>query len=538
MICRTKNRKHSNVLDNLAFSVLGFLVALVLIPGCSKKKPTPPDAQPPSVERVFSFNTTRVLVSFTEEVKPSLALDTLNYLIASYETLNVHHVNIDPMNKNCILVTARQESTLYAINVNNVEDISGNQIKDTTITFFGIGLPLDSIPPTMHIIEPVEGDTLYAFEYFSVNASDNTTGIMKASFYINDSLVGEDTTYPYFSIMDVRNITEGSTAKIYATCEDFGRNTGYSETLSVFIGFHPPFPYVIVDTIETGHIPFRMDITRDGKKVFFAKNPIYPYSTSSELIMLDTETNNTDTKVSLNPAIPIYFLDVFGNNWVYFTHNNSFSVYDITLDQVTETVNIGGTAQGIVRASNTNLYIARTSRNDIVIFDTQGNSILDSIPLPGGASALAVDTLHNELYACLEEDNLVSVIDLNTYTVITNIAIQDPYEVIFSPDFAMAYISEMSNNSVGIIDATTHTLLNEISPPGLNQPKGLSITEDGEYLFITSMINNVYAINTTDYSVRWKFNLGYYPVSLVFTASDEKLYVICQGSCEIYCMGY
>ncbi len=514
------------------------LIILSLLSGCSNEKPTLPDTEPPKVENVFSFDTTRVLISFDEKIKRSLALDTLNYIISSYETLGIHLVNIDPMNKNCILVTARQESTMYRIDVRNIEDRTGNRIKDTTLTFQGIGLPLDSIPPTAHIIEPVENDTLYGFEYFSVIASDNTTGIKKVLFYLNDSLIGEDTTFPYFNIMDVRNIAEGSTAEIYATCEDFGRNRGYSETLSVSIGYHPPFPYVAIDTIKTGHIPFRMDITRDGKKIFFAKNPLYPYSTTSKLVMLDTETNYSEPKVSLDPAVPIYFLDVFENNLVYFTHNNCFSIYDITLEQVTETVDIGGSAQGIVRASNDNLYIARTSRNDIVVFDIQGNSISDSIPLPGAPAALAVDTLHNELYACLVEDNLVSVVDLNIDTVITNISIQDPFEVIFSPDFTRAYISEMSNNSVGIIDAINHSVISKISPQGLDLPKGLAITEDGEYLFVSSMINNVFVVNTTDYSVRWKFDLGYYPVSLVFTTFDERLYVICQGSCEIYCIGY
>ncbi|GAH53466.1 unnamed protein product, partial [marine sediment metagenome] len=144
------------------------LLIVLLIFGCSKKeKPLAPDTSPPFVQTVSSFDTTKVLVSFNEPVNPELALDTMNYVITSYETLDVYLVSIDPMKKHCILRTEPQESTFYEIDVRNIEDLSGNRLKDTTLIFLGIGVQIDSFPPTLTIIEPAEGDTLFGFEYVS-----------------------------------------------------------------------------------------------------------------------------------------------------------------------------------------------------------------------------------------------------------------------------------------------------------------------------------------------------------------------------------
>ncbi|TES90545.1 MAG: hypothetical protein E3J87_09815, partial [Candidatus Cloacimonadota bacterium] len=205
-------------------SVVNFFLLAILLSACTKKdKPLPPDTSPPLVKQVASLDTTKLLISFNESVNPELAAETMNYLITSYETLDVHFVEIDPMKMNCILTTEPQESTFYEIDIRNIEDLNGNKINDTTFTFLGIGVQVDSFPPTLTIIEPIEGDTLYGFEYFAVNAWDNT-GVKKVSFFINDSLIETDKDFPYYCILDVRSLGEGEVYTFYATAEDYSAN--------------------------------------------------------------------------------------------------------------------------------------------------------------------------------------------------------------------------------------------------------------------------------------------------------------------------
>ncbi len=506
------------------------LIIIILLSACTKKdKPLPPDTSPPYIKSIVSLDTTKLLVSFNETLNDSQAIDTMNYIITSYETLDVHLVNIDPMKMNCILITEPQESTFYEINIRDIEDISGNRIKDTTLTFFGIGVQVDSFAPSVRVIDPVEGDTLYGFEYISVNATDNT-GVKRVSFFINDSLIETDKYFPYYCILDVRDFQEGEIYKVYATAEDYSANIGFSDTLNVFIGFHPSFPYVIIDTIYTARIPFRADITEDGTKLFFVQVD----SGGHDLVMLNTETNSIERTTRFFTGTS-YFLDVFENNQVYFTTGSSFAIYDIFLNQIIETIDVGGCPQGIVRSNNEKLYIARNSKQDVLIYSLQASSIVDSIPLSGDPTALAIDTVHKEVYVCLYAQNLISVIDIEWNTVIATISISGrPWELLFSPGYEMAYVSELDNNSVGIIETSTHTLLDEISPYGLSHPKGMSITDNGDHLFVGSDYK-VLVINTFDYSVEWNIDVGMYPYSAVFTPSFERLYIVCMDK-RIFCI--
>ena len=508
-----------------------FLVFLILISCTKTQKPQGPDTSAPYVKIVISLDTTKVLVSFNEELNPDYATDTLNYLITSYETLDVHIVNIDPMIKNCILGTEPQESTFYEIDIKNIKDVSGNEMKDTTITFHGVGVMPDSFAPTVRIEIPGEGDTLYGFELFWVDAHDNT-GVKTVSFFINDSFIEEDKYIPYFCYLDVRGLQEGEVYTIYASAMDYSANVGYSESLNVFIGFHPPFPYVIIDTVYTTKTPFRGDITDDGTKYFFVQTD----TSGNDLVIVNTVTNSVERTMRLYTGAS-YFLDVFKNSWVYFTSGNSFVIFDISLDQVVGTVNIGGDARGIVRSNNEKLYIARHSEQDVVVYSTQDYSIIDSIPVPGSPTALAIDTVHNEVYACLFDEYLIAVIDIEGDTSITNISVSgNPFGVVFSPNCDRAYVSELDNNAVGVIETSNHTVLDEVYPFGLRHPKGIAVADNGDYLFVGSEYE-VLVLNTFDYSIEWDLKLGLYPYSIVFTPSYERVYIVCMNA-MIFCIGY
>jgi hypothetical protein len=466
------------------------------------------------------------------------AADTLNYAIESYETLAVHYVSVDPLRKRCVLMTAHQESTLYDLNIKGIEDMSGNRLEDTVVSFLGMGLAVDSILPTLTIYDPSEDDTLYGFEYFSVNAADNFA-VKRVRFYLNDSLAGEDYDYPYYTILDVRNVPEGSGATLYASAEDFAANVGYSETLDVFIGYHPPFPYVVIDTMESAAYPASMEVTADGSRVYYAKLPMYPYSISSCLMVLYTDTHTDEVAVSLDPALPIYYLDVYGTDFVYFTHGTSFSIFDIGIGQVTSTVAIGGAAQGIVRSTGEKVYIARRSTCEILVYSLVMHSVVDSISLPGEPTALAIDTVHHELYIALHDEPLVAVVDAEGDSLLTTISLSgEACEMQFSPDFSTAYISEIFANCIAVLETATHSVINEISGFGLTNPKGMAVTADGAYLYCTSMANKIYVVNTLDCRMEWDFTIGHTPFSAALTPLNDKLYVTCSGSSEIYCIGY
>ena len=517
------------------------LVVVCLLWGCPKdRSAVEPDSAPTFIESVVSYDTTRIFVSFNEPVNPVTATDSLNYRITSYETLVINHVDICPSHDKCILITTAQELIYYDISVANIEDENGNSMRDTIISFLGTGLEMDTTSPVVNVFFPNEGDTLYGFVYVAANSNDNIA-TKSISFYLNDSLLGEDNTFPYYHVLDCRGFTEGATYGLSAVGEDYGRNFGYSDTISVVMGFHPPFPYVILDTIYTTSDmkPLFLDITDNGTALICTQVPkgwgnIVP----SEVVSINTATNSIENIEQVWPISPINHLDVVGNNTVYLTSGTSVWMYDIQLQQVSEVVEVGGAPQGIVLVGNDKLYVSRLSKQDVLVYSTATSTIIDSIPVSGDPGGIALDSIRNEIYVCLNTLNKIEIIDVNSDMVVDSILLSGvPWEVSFSPGCDRAYVSEKNSSLIGVIDAATHTVLDELTISGMQYPKGIAVTADGNYVYITSAFTELFVMNALTYEVEWQFELGDFPYDCRFNYLDNTIYVTCEADARIFHIG-
>ncbi len=519
----------------MVFTVMA--TALTIFFSCTRRENAKsPDTAPPKVEYVVSIDTTKLLVAFNEPVDSQYTTDTLNYLIMSYETLNVHSVQIDPMKKHSFLITEPQESTFYDITIMNIRDMSGNQLKDTSFVFLGQGVQPDSFPPNVVVTYPYEGDTLYGFEYIVAYATDNT-GIKRVSIYVGDSLVAEVDTYPQYCLIDARKFQEGTPYKVYATAEDFSANIGCSDSIGVFMGWHPEFPYVINDsnTIMTAKIPYRVDVTDDGTKLFFVAIHLPNDPTIDDIVRLNTETCEVETYASVGNTSPFY-LDVFRNEYVYITGSSSFFIYDILSHQIERTIDAGANVLGVVRGNEEKLYLARNPKSDVIVYSIQDDSIVDSIPMGGNPTALAFDSLRNELYVCLQAQNTVSVIDTDADSIIATILLSgSPWEIVFSPNYDRAYVSEFNSGFIAELEPATHTLLDEFSVSGIMHPRGMALVNNGDYLYVTGE-NMAYLINAATHSVEWRFSLGVDPLSIGYSPLLERVFISCSAGREIVCI--
>lgn len=513
---------------------------LLLVWGCPRDRGVVgTDTAPPYIEGVVSYDTTRIFISFSEPVDAISATDSLNYRITSYETLTVNHVDICPSHDMCILITTAQESIYYDISISNIQDESGNSMRDTVLSFLGTGLEMDTTSPVVNIFFPNAGDTLYGFVYIAANSNDNLA-TKSVSFYLGDSLIDVDYAFPYYCQLDCRPLTEGGMYELSALGEDYGRNFGYSDTVGVVMGFHPPFPYVVLDTIFTTSDmkPLFLDLTDDGAKLICNQVPkgwgnIVP----SEVVTIGTETNTIENIEQVWPISPINYIEVAGNNTVYLTSGDAAWTYDIALEQVTELVEVGGSPQGIAKSGD-KLYIGRLSKQDVAVFSLSANALIDSIPVPGSPGSIALDSINNELYVCLTTASTIGIIDGNTDMLIDSIPLADiPWEVSFSPDCGRAYVSEKNISLIGVIDVASHTLLDEVLISGMQYPKGLAVSPDGNYVYITSSFTEVYVMNGQTYEIEWRFELGDFPYDCRFNYANNTIYVTCESDARIFHIG-
>ena len=93
-------------------------------------------------------------------------------------------------------------------------------------------------------------------------------------------------------------------------------------------------------------------------------------------------------------------------------------------------------------------------------------------------------------------DNNVSVVDLNTNTVLTTIDVgNNPVGVITDEMNQKVYISNIIGNSVSVIDATTNTVEETILMSG--NPSGLALSPDGTRLYVTRQSSGLVSVYDT-----------------------------------------
>lgn len=90
----------------------------------------------------------------------------------------------------------------------------------------------DTEAPTVRILDPIEGDTLYAETPILVEAHDNDK-VARVLFYIDDELIAEDSTPPYEHIWFIGYWSSSKAYRIIAVAEDMSKNPSLPDTISV-----------------------------------------------------------------------------------------------------------------------------------------------------------------------------------------------------------------------------------------------------------------------------------------------------------------
>jgi hypothetical protein len=94
--------------------------------------------------------------------------------------------------------------TLYA----KAYDTSGNVATSNTITVKVANTPKEVNPPTINIIQPINGSTVSKIINITVSAYGES-GISKVEFYINDKLKATDYNEPYTYRWDTKKVKDG-----------------------------------------------------------------------------------------------------------------------------------------------------------------------------------------------------------------------------------------------------------------------------------------------------------------------------------------
>lgn len=180
-----------------------------------------------------------------------------------------------------------------------------------------------------------------------------------------------------------------------------------------------------------------------------------------------------------------------------------------------------GTSQGIVNVlyktphsmvinhSRSMVYTASLAENRLIEINAQTNDVENFVFLGNdkGPLQITVSPDDKELYISCQVSNQMLVFDTNTETVVDSIAVGNaPWHPTFTPDGSYVYVGNNLSSDVSVINTSTRTVEQNITGNGLADPHGIAVTNDGKYVFVSS--RNTSGSYTPRYNLGDNSNIG------------------------------
>jgi len=190
-----------------------------------------------------------------------------------------------------------------------------------------------------------------------------------------------------------------------------------------------------------------------------------------------SELRYGETAVIVTSADPD-FLATDDSNRVYSTSDQSYrlNIFDGLTGASVSSYFLGVTGGPLVvnnRAQTA--YILSTRSNSVVAVDTETGSILFSMPIKPGASALAVDAGRDQLWVTNTETNTASVYDGRTGAILASAigAGDSPGELAYNSVIDAMYALSFETKTLTVIDAGTFEVIRAAKLPTL--PSSIAI---------------------------------------------------------------
>jgi YVTN family beta-propeller protein len=183
---------------------------------------------------------------------------------------------------------------------------------------------------------------------------------------------------------------------------------------------------------------------------------------------------------------------------VYATNlrTNAVFVMDSTnLDQDVAMIAVGQSPRGVaINPKQNRAYITHQGNYHMLsVINTETDQVIDTIDVGQPATGVAVTLDGRTVYVTHPENNLVSVIELATNSVVKTISLDSPTGIAVNPDPKRneAYVTNHNCHTVSIIDTRAPHNSKVISTLNVGQfPEGVAVTSDGKQMYVANAGDN------------------------------------------------
>lgn len=188
----------------------------------------------------------------------------------------------------------------------------------------------------------------------------------------------------------------------------------------------------------------------------------------------------------------------------------------------------GNGAQGVA-VTNTRAYISNYLDDTITVVDTINGTVLTTIPV-ASAGMVVVKQDGTRLYVTNPGDGsgtaagTVTVIDTNTYTVVSTITVgKTPLDATLSPDGKTLYVVNYTDGTVSKISTATNKVIGTVKNIG-TKPTFIAVSRDGKKIYVAGA-DTVSVFTSTATTGKIVPGIGNSPTGLAVSADNTKLYV-------------
>ncbi|MDX1801206.1 MAG: YVTN family beta-propeller repeat protein [Marinobacter sp.] len=169
-------------------------------------------------------------------------------------------------------------------------------------------------------------------------------------------------------------------------------------------------------------------------------------------------------------------------------------------------------------------YVTNEKDNNLSVIDLDSLTVVNTIPVGQRPRGILLSKDQSRLYICASDSDTVQVFDLKTGKVVDTLPSgEDPEQFALHPDNKHLYIANENDAVVTVVDVDSKVVTGQVDV-GV-EPEGMAVSPDGRWAVATSETSSMlHWIDTATYKITKNFVVDQRPRHVEFSKDGKTLW--------------